>query len=265
MPDTNRGRAPIITFAADKGGVGKTTESFEVAAALGAVLVDLDHHRGGATRMWGMHPERYKRVPLLEAFEKAAHTGTSKAPRLRTGKGKPDLVASHPILRANEDITDDLVADCLLDWAAQWEHPYVVVDTQPGDNLMAMGGVAAADIIMVPVPLKNRELDALEGMVEMYDNRVLTVVPTMVPSPTPRRMFQWLKDICDAHPGVIRVAPPISEHSVIPRRMIRRAISTQENPGVRIAKAQAEFITLARYIQQALIEDAQMTEEARVA
>jgi MinD-like ATPase involved in chromosome partitioning or flagellar assembly len=37
----------VITIASTKGGVGKTQLSFELSAALGAVLVDLDWHAGG--------------------------------------------------------------------------------------------------------------------------------------------------------------------------------------------------------------------------
>ncbi len=49
-------RGAILTVAAQKGGVGKTTLAYELAALLGAVLIDLDFHGGGATSLWGFDP-----------------------------------------------------------------------------------------------------------------------------------------------------------------------------------------------------------------
>lgn len=43
--------ARIVTVGAAKGGVGKTTLAYEIAACLKGVLVDLDWDSGGATRM----------------------------------------------------------------------------------------------------------------------------------------------------------------------------------------------------------------------
>ncbi len=43
----------IITVAAYKGGVGKTTLALELAQLLDAPLVDLDWDKGGATNRWG--------------------------------------------------------------------------------------------------------------------------------------------------------------------------------------------------------------------
>jgi len=48
--------AKIITVAAYKGGVGKTTLALELAYLLDAPLVDLDWDKGGATRRWGYKP-----------------------------------------------------------------------------------------------------------------------------------------------------------------------------------------------------------------
>jgi cellulose biosynthesis protein BcsQ len=43
----------IVTVAARKGGVGKTTLAYELAWLLDAPLVDLEFDEGSATRMWG--------------------------------------------------------------------------------------------------------------------------------------------------------------------------------------------------------------------
>ena len=60
----------IVTVAAAKGGVGKTTLAYELAYLLQAPLVDLDWDRGGATRQWGYRHEDRMRAPLLDALER---------------------------------------------------------------------------------------------------------------------------------------------------------------------------------------------------
>lgn len=136
----------LITVAAAKGGVGKTTLAYELSAALDGCLVDLDWDAGGATRMWGFDPSSRQRAPLLDAFEKGPEAA---APRSRRRPHQPLLVPSHPDLSASR-IDADLVADCLVAWAPQLAEHYVVVDTHPGANPLTDGAVAAADLVVIP-------------------------------------------------------------------------------------------------------------------
>ena len=127
----------IVTVAAAKGGVGKTTLAYELAAALGGVLVDLDWDAGGATRMWGFDPSRAARAPLLDGLERGPE---GRTPRLKRRPNQPELLPSHPDLSASR-IDADLVADCLGSWAHAWGRPYVVVDTHPGANALTDGAM----------------------------------------------------------------------------------------------------------------------------
>ncbi len=115
--------AKIVTVAAYKGGVGKTTLALELAYLLDAPLVDLDWDKGGATNRWGYRPGATS--PLLDALE------TGKVPRPRKGRGKPDLVPSDRDFEANQPEANTM-AEALEKWAAAWDRAYVVVDTHPG-------------------------------------------------------------------------------------------------------------------------------------
>lgn len=235
--------APVLVVAASKGGVGKTTIAYELAAALDAVLVDLDWDAGGATRMWGLDPLAYKRVPLLDALE-AGPLG--RPPRPRARPNQPRLVASHPDLAASA-IDPDLIADCLQAWAGAWETPYVVVDTHPGANALTDGALQAADTVIVPAVLANREMAALEAMLTDLARFDVVIAPSMVPGLPPRRYVERLAAVAD---GRHRVAPPISEHRWLRRRLRRSALVLQPNPGKRVSAAAEEFRSLARFVEE---------------
>lgn len=55
--------------------------------------------------------------------------------------------------------------------------PYVVVDTHPGANALTDGAMQAADLVVVPVVLAAREMDALEAMLDDFAEYSLLLVP----------------------------------------------------------------------------------------
>lgn len=234
---------PVITVAASKGGVGKTTIAYELAATLGAVLVDLDWDSGGATRMWGYDPASFRRAPLLDAIEAGPGVG---APRPRVRRYQPDLLPSHPDLGASA-IPDLAVGECLASWAKEWARP-VVVDTHPGANPLTDGAMQVADLVVVPVILAAREMDALAGMLVDFAEYRLLLVPTMVPPSPPRRYVERLSALVGATP----VAAPISEHRWIRRRVRRAALTLQPRPGREVRSAASEFTRLAAAVEAAL-------------
>ena len=234
----------MVTVAAAKGGVGKTTLAYEIAAALGGVLVDFDWDLGGATRMWGYDAQAHKRAPLLDALE-AGPDG--KPPTPRTRPNQPSLVPSHRDLAASS-IDESLVSDCLAAWTEAWGDRMVVVDTHPGANPLTDGAVHAADLVVIPVVLGSREMDALEGMLHDFHEYRLLIAPTMVPRVPPRRLFDRLKGMVDGIP----VAPPISDHRWLKRRLRRSALTLQPNPGEQVGHAAAEFRAVAQAVEKEL-------------
>lgn len=232
----------IVTVAAAKGGVGKTTIAYELAAALGGVLVDLDWDGGGASAMWGYDPGAYRHAPILDALERGP---SASPPRPRRKPHRPDLVPGHGDLSACT-IPDDLVADCLAAWSAAWAHPYVIVDTHPGANPLTDGAMRAAELIVVPVVLAARELDALERMLGDFAAYPLLLAPNKVPtSPSSRHVGRLI-----ALSGSRPVGPPISEHRWLTRRVRRAAVTLQPNPGRQVRAAAAEFADLAAMVEK---------------
>src|SRR5664279_5524156 len=182
----------IITVAASKGGVGKTTIAYELAYLLGAPLVDLDWDDGGATRHWGYRHEERLRSPLLDAID------SGKVPNLMSGAGrKPDLLAGHPEFAFRQPNADDM-ATLLTKWAEAWGRDYVVVDTHPGAATAGHGAILAASVVVVPVILGTNELNALEGMLDEVGDYPLLLIPSRVPRTIPGPELRRLRRLVEA-------------------------------------------------------------------
>ena len=230
----------IVTVAARKGGVGKTTLAYELAWLLDAPLVDLEFDDGSATRMWGYRHETRLRAPLLDALERGV------APKPLSGYHKPDLVPCHPDFQLNQP-TPESMADILTSWARAWGREYIVVDTHGGGSPSGDGAIAAADTVVVPTPLKTKDLNATEGMVREMPDYPLILVPSMVPRVPGVAEINRIAAIVHGTP--VTVAEPVPYVRGIETRKRRVAITSESPP----PKANTEFISamhnLASYIK----------------
>lgn len=215
----NGSRAPIVGFAAWKGGDGKSTLAYEVAFQLGAALTDFDWDKGGCSRSWGYRAEQRVKAPLLDAFEKG------RTPTPLRGRRKPDLIPSSPDFGLNQPSPDD-VADALEKWAEELEQP-LGVDTHPGGCDSTYGALQAADVVLVPAVLAEKSLNALEGMLEELADYPLLIIPYMVKNP-PARLTRRLKDL--AKRFEVPVGPLVGYYPWIPTRSRRMAICAEPVP-----------------------------------
>jgi chromosome partitioning protein len=204
--------------------VGKTTLAYELAAVLDGVLIDLDFHGGGATDLWGFDPLIASRAPLLERGTDA------RPPRPKRRPNRPALMPSHPDLSAAR-LDCDEIAECLEAWAHQWEGRPLVVGTHPGAHWTTDGAVQVADVVLVPAPPGQRELAATRAMLREHEGFPILLVPIVVPSSPPRRWIEALHTFSE-QPDV-HLAPPVSEHRWLRRRLLTTAVTRQRNAGER--------------------------------
>jgi chromosome partitioning protein len=141
-------------------------------------------------------------------------------------------------------------ADRLTAWAAAWDRD-VVVDTHPGENSLTDGALAAANLIVTPVLLGDRELDALEGMLRERSSFPIMVAPNRFrPRAADLRLIERLGKLTASF-GVA-VAPPVSDHTWLSRRRRRTAICLETAPGQQLAKAAGEFRSVAEHVKEAV-------------
>ncbi len=235
-----------MAVVSDKGGVGKSTLAYELAAALDAVLVDFDWSGGGVSASWGFDHRQRTRRPLLDSL------ASGRPPHFLRQRYRPALVPSHPDLVDIEPsavLARGLVASRLRAWSGAWART-LVVDTHPGFNGLTSAAIEAADLLVVPLLLRERELNALDRMLQegLAENRVL-LVPNMVPPVTPRAQLQRLKALLKPFEG-LPVAPPVSFHPWWSRRQLRSALVLVPSPGHRVARAVAELRAVAEAVRQ---------------
>jgi len=139
------------------------------------------------------------------------------------------------------------VAAKLRSWADAW-HRDVVIDTHPGAASLTYAAMAAADLVVVPVVLAGRELDALEGLLAEAAEFRLLLVPNRVARWPDLAAINRLEELATRYQ--VPVTPGISDHHWWPRRKRRTAVGAATPPGGALARAQAELHQLAESVRK---------------
>ena len=213
----------IITVAAYKGGVGKTFLAYELAYQLGGVLLDLDWDRGNASVAWGYREEQRVTSPLLDALERG------RVPRpLAGGPWRPDLVPCSKDFGPNQPSAAALTG-IVEEWAGHWGRELgcpLIIDTHPGAQSSTFGAVAAAHVVVAPVILGEREMEATEDMVAELKSYPLLLVPNKVGISPPERYISWLEEISTS--ALVPVGPAIGKNDWLTTRKRRMAVTATD-------------------------------------
>ncbi len=155
----------IIAIANQKGGVGKTTTTVNLAAALGVLeqkvlLIDADP-QANATSGLGIDVENVS----FGTYQVLEHTISAKETIVPTTSPNVDIIPAHIDLVAIEiELVDREKREYMLRTSLQEVkdlYDYILIDCAPSLGLITLNALTAADSVIIPIQC---EYYALEGL-----------------------------------------------------------------------------------------------------
>ena len=243
----------VIAVANQKGGVGKTTTSVNLAAALAAMekrvlLVDLDP-QGNATVSVGLNKGDLnatafellvEQQPLSDVVTPLETFGLHCVP------ADGDLTAAEVALLSLDDREQRLKAALV---AGAIAYDFVIIDCPPSLNMLTLNALVAADSVLITMQCEYFALEGLSALMETINTVRQTVNPSL-------RIEGILRTLYDPRNALTNeVSEQLHQHfeglvyrTVIPRNVKLAEAPSHGLPGIvydRLSRGATAYMALA--------------------
>lgn len=190
MLDNN---AEVFAVANQKGGVGKTTTTINLAASLAAtnrkvLLIDLDA-QGNATMGSGVNK---KSVPqsayhvLLDGMAIADAMIESEEAGYHVLAGNADLTAAEVGL-ITQEARETRLKEAIAPMLERFD--YILIDCPPALNILTLNALVASDGVIIPMQCEYYALEGLSALMETVENIRSSLNPRLQIKGLLRTMF----------------------------------------------------------------------------
>lgn len=239
----------IVVLANNKGGVGKTTTAFNLAAGLRekkkkVLLIDLDAQENLAFTC-GISDDDLDGISLFDVFHKKANIGGCIF-QIYDDIADFDIIVGGMESR-NADTDKKFVEGCLKEALQKLpkDYDYVVIDTPPSMNMITAEALRAADDLIIPIepsPFSYNGVANLLGFIKQTNPKIKNPGLLLVGMNERTKLAQGFLSLYQDIKGTKLYKTTIHSSVAIPESQLNRKPIFKHAPNSTVAKDYKAFV-----------------------